>query len=324
MFKYQIRKEKVMEKKLPGILRMIRAQFLIGILIPLIAGTLLAVSITGSFHPINFILLLIIGLGLHIATNVYNDIYDSIQGADTNVKNTRNTYSGGSGFLLQSPQLIPTMYRLARSGILISFLATLGLLFFVDRQFWLYLLAIYASCAFLSKYYTAAPFKFGYRGFGEILVWFSFGPLPIILATISQNVLSFHLMILAVMPVTGLSTLSILLFGQLVDLPDDETAGKRGLAAHLGTTKARYGYLCIHLLVLINILILAGFVFHPGWPLLFSLLPYAVLFPRIWKNVYNYHDQPQKLSPTSRSNALLYALFSLLFLCGLGLILLIQ
>lgn len=43
--------------------------------------------------------------------------------------------------------------------------------------------------AFLSKYYTAAPIKLGYRGFGEILVWFNFGPMAIALAGLSQNMM---------------------------------------------------------------------------------------------------------------------------------------
>lgn len=64
----------------PGFMQMIRAPFLSSIIAPLIAGTLVAVIVSGSFSPIGFALLLVMGVGLHIATNVYNDIHDTIQG----------------------------------------------------------------------------------------------------------------------------------------------------------------------------------------------------------------------------------------------------
>ena len=70
--------------------------------------------------------------------------------------------------------------------------------------------------AFLSKYYTAAPIKLAYRGMGELFVWLAFGPMAILLAAVGQNV-GFHTYIIAGLAVTGLSTLSILLIGQLID-----------------------------------------------------------------------------------------------------------
>ncbi len=110
-------------------------------------------------------------------------------------------------------------------SLLLSFLAMIGLFFVIDQTLWLYVSIIYFVSAFLSKYYTAAPFKFGYRGIGEILIWFSFGPMAIMLAGFSQNMMmqeTFY----AVMPATGFSTLTILWIGQLIDLPDDKAAGK--------------------------------------------------------------------------------------------------
>ncbi|HUS99044.1 MAG TPA: prenyltransferase, partial [Candidatus Thermoplasmatota archaeon] len=164
-----------MSIKVPEIFKMIRAQFLIGIVFPLIVGTLTAISISGSFHVPGFFLVMLMGLGLHLATDVYNDIYDTKQGADTKGNERRNSYSGGSGILLEKPYLMARMYLIARCGLLLSFFAMLGLFFFIEQTLWLYVSVIYFVSAFLSKYYTAAPFKFGYQGVGEILIWFSFG-----------------------------------------------------------------------------------------------------------------------------------------------------
>ncbi len=69
--------------RLTALLQMMRAQFLIGIIFPLTVGMLITVYHTGTFRPLGFLLVAGIGLGAHIATNVYNDIYDTCQHADS-------------------------------------------------------------------------------------------------------------------------------------------------------------------------------------------------------------------------------------------------
>jgi 1,4-dihydroxy-2-naphthoate octaprenyltransferase len=310
-----------MSIKVPENFKMIRAQFLIGIVFPLIVGTLTAISISGSFQVLGFFLVMLMGLGLHLATDVYNDIYDTKQGADTIGNKRRNSYSGGSGILLEKPYLMARMYLIARCSLLISFFAMLGLFFFIEQTLWLYVSVIYFLSAFLSKYYTAAPIKFGYRGVGEILIWFSFGPMAIMLAGFSQNMMmqeTFY----AVMPATGLSTLTILWVGQLIDLPDDKAAGKMGLVLRMGTKRASYGYLMIQSLLVLNILMLVFFIFHPGWPLLLTLIPFVILLPKIWTIIKKYHADPIYLVPVAKLNTALYVLFSLFFILGLWLTLL--
>jgi 1,4-dihydroxy-2-naphthoate octaprenyltransferase len=305
----------------PGILQMIRAQFLIGIIIPLTIGTLIAFAISRVFHLEGFLLVLVIGLGLHVSTDVYNDIYDTKQGADTKESNTRNYYSGGSGILVEKPYLMKRMYLLARLGLFFSFLGMLGLLFFIDRYLWVYVIIIYLVSAFLSKYYTAAPLKLGYHGFGEFLVWLSFGPLAITLACLSQNLVPSG-MFYAIMPITGLSTITVLWSGQLVDLPNDTAVGKRGMVARIGSRNATYGYMIIQSLLILNTLIVAVFVVHYGWLLLFSLIPFLYFLPKIWSLLHYYHADIEKLVPLTSLNSTLYGLFSFLFILGLGLTLL--
>ncbi len=304
-----------MDEKDPNIFQMIRAQFLIGIVIPLVIGTLTAVFISGSFHPLGFFLVMIVGLGLHMATDVYNDIYDTKQGADQKETGQRNYYSGGSGILLRKPYLMKKMYLLARLGLLISLIALIGLLIVIDRDFWIYVIAMYGLSVFLSKYYTAAPVKLGYRGLGEIFVWLGFGPLAIALAGLSQNVM-IQGVFFAVMPATGLSTLTILWIGQMVDLPEDIAAGKCGLVARMGTKRASYGYFLIQIMLILSILYLAFFVFSRGWPLLFCLIPFLLLFP-LGRMLKKYHADSEKLIRVSTLNSAVYILFSFLFILGM-------
>jgi len=312
------KREVVTKDQEPSIVQMVRAQFLIGIIIPLVIGTLAAVIEFGTIHLAGFLLVLVVGLGLHISTDVYNDIYDTKQGADANIHETRNYFSGGSGILIAKPHLIKRMFLLARLGLIISFLGMVGLFFYISETLWVYAFAIYLLSAFLSKYYTAAPVKLGYRGVGEIFIWLSFGPLALALAALSQNMTP-TVLFYSIMPITGWTTITVQWSGQLVDLPSDIAAGKRGMVARIGSRNATYGYMIIQSLLILNTVIVALFMVRHGWLVLFSLIPFLILLPKIWRLLRCYHAETEKLVSLTKLNSTLYGSFSLLFILGLGL-----
>lgn len=310
-----------MESKKTSIFLMARAPFLSSIISPLVAGTLLAVSIKNSVNILGFLFVLIMGIGLHVATNVYNDIYDTIQGTDK-INVHRNEFSGGSGVLIDHPELMPKMYNLARGGLIIAVIATMALMFVVDKSLWLYLWGLYLLSAFFSKYYTAAPVKVAYRGLGEISVWFAFGPMSILVAAVSQSV-GFHPIILTAMPATGISTLSILLLGQMIDLDADKATGKWGVAARLGTRATSYIYLLVQIILMIDIIVLSQVLNPRGWVILICLVPYILFLPQIWKIINKNHDNPRSLQPAAKMNVQLHLLFSILLSLGIGIYLII-
>lgn len=301
----------------PNILQMARAPFLSSILSPLVAGTLLSIAISGSFSVLGFIFVLIMGIGLHVATNVYNDIYDTRQGTDR-INVYRNEFSGGSGILVNHPQLEKRMFFLARSGLVMALIATIALMFVVQRSYWLWLWVLFLLSAFFSKYYTAAPVKVAYRGWGELAVWFAFGPMAMLVAAISQNV-GFHPIVLVAMPITGISTLSILLLGQMIDLPADKAAGKLGIAARRGTKVTAYVYLIVQLVLMINVIVLSLMLKEKGSLVIIALAPYILLLGFIWRIVGPEHANPMALKNAARLNVQLHLFFSILFSLGIGL-----
>ena len=310
---YHTRKERMNNNK-PSLLQMTRAPFLSSIIAPLITGTLLSVKLSSSFSIPGFLLVLITGIGLHVATNVYNDIYDTIQGTDK-VNVHRNEFSGGSGVLQDSPDLMSTMYRLARGGLIIALFSTIGLMFFVNRALWPYLWGLYLLGAFFSKFYTAAPVKLAYRGLGEISVWFSFGPMAILVAAVSQNFM-FTRELLMLMPVSGLSTLSILLVGQMIDVEADIAGGKHGVASRLGTGPTAALYILTQLGITANVICM--FMFFPGatlW-LLMGLIPYVLIFPIAGSVVLRHHNNPEELKRAAKMTVMIHLLFSLLLITG--------
>lgn len=303
-----------MKKKDPSILQMIRAPFLSSIIAPIVTGSLLAASINGRLEWVEFILVLITGLGLHIATNVYNDIYDTLQGTDK-VNVHRNEFSGGSGVLLDNPALMNKMYRLARSGLIIALLSTAGLTFFIERELWIVLWGLYLLSAFFSKYYTAAPVKLAYRGLGEFSVWFAFGPMAIAIASISQNLFP-SAEIMWLMPVSGFSTLSILLVGQLIDLDADKKGGKHGVASRLGTLPTAVIYVFVQLAIVALVTVMALSFAGPSIWLLLAIIPYILFFPRSLTMILKHHGDPAELKKVAKMTVQIHLLFSLLLIIG--------
>lgn len=298
----------------PSIVKMVRAPFLTSIIAPIVAGTLLSVYINGYLEVINFIIVLIIGIGLHVATNVYNDIYDTIQGTDK-VNVHRNEASGGSGVLLDNPGLFGKMFFLARAGLVIALIGTVALTFLIDRELWPHLWGLFLLSAFFSKYYTAPPFKLAYRGFGEFFVWFAFGPMAILIASVGQGI-GFHPMVLLLMPATGLSTSSILLAGQLIDLDADRDGGKHGVASRMGTRFTSVLYLLVQLAIVTNIILL--FIYFPGstWALLLALIPYVFIFPKAAGIILRHHNNPDTLKAGAKFTVLTHVAFSFLLILG--------
>jgi 1,4-dihydroxy-2-naphthoate octaprenyltransferase len=303
-----------MNKELPSLMQMTRAPFLSSIIAPLITGTLLCMKINGALNIPGFVLVLITGVGLHVATNVYNDIYDTIQGTDK-VNVQRNEFSGGSGVLQSHPELMGRMFFIARAGLITAFGSTLGLMFFVNRDLWIFLWSLYLVSAFFSKYYTAAPVKLAYRGLGEISVWFSFGPMAVSIAAISQNTV-FDNSVLMLMPLSGLSTLSILLAGQMIDIDADREGGKHGVASRLGTGPTSVIYVLVQLGLAANVVCLYFFSGDRAWPLLLSLVPYAAVFPSAAKTVLKYHDNPVELKRAAKMTVMIHMMFSILLIAG--------
>ncbi len=302
-----------MSGKKPNLLEMARAPFLFAIIVPLAISTLLSVHITGRLDLLGLVFASLVGISLHISTNVYNDIYDTKQGADTS-RSSENEFSGGSGILVNKPEMEKRMFRLARAGIVLGFIGYVGLLAISERKFWPILTLIFGVSVFLSKYYTAGPFKFAYRGLGEIVVWIGFGPLAVLLGSIGQNV-GFHPYILSILPITGLSTLFIVWMGQMVDLPDDIAAGKKGLVARIGLEKSVYGLFLIHGLALFNV-VFVSYILNPGWLLLLAVIPHAFLLPLMAKKLYKEEKERNLMKEISKLNFTLYALFSVFLMIG--------
>jgi 1,4-dihydroxy-2-naphthoate octaprenyltransferase len=153
---------------------------------------------------------------------------------------------------------------------------------------------------------------------GEFSVWFAFGPMAVAIATVSQNAFP-DWRVFLLMPVSGFSTLSILLVGQLIDLDADVKGGKHGVASRMGTRFTAGLYIAVQTLLIIDVVVMA--LTFPGlsWILLVSLVPYVIFFPGTAVSIARNHKDPESLKAVAKSTVQIHLLLSILLIVGFGL-----
>jgi 1,4-dihydroxy-2-naphthoate octaprenyltransferase len=155
------------------------------------------------------------------------------------------------------------------------------------------ILELIALCCFLGYTYQGPPFRLGYQGLGEIICFFTFGPLAIAAAYYSQ-VGAFSVSSLAASIIIGITTSIILFCSHFHQVADDLKAGKKSPIARLGTLKGSRVLTAVTVLVyVLTVVFVLLQVYPPLTLLIFLSLPFA------WQLVHHVnenHDQPQLVS----------------------------
>lgn len=164
----------------------------------------------------------------HAGTNLTNDYYDHVSGAD-DINEIRTPFSGGTR-VIQEGLLTPR--RIRNAGYMCFALG--WVLFFIlaaRTTGWVLLPALFG---FLSGWlYTARPVWLAYRGLGELMIGLNFGPAVVLTAYLIQTG-TVALPPLWAGMVMGCWTAAIITINQLPDFEADRQAGKRNLVARFG------------------------------------------------------------------------------------------
>ena len=208
----------------------IRPKTLSAALCPVMVGTSLAV-LDDSFKFTPALLCLLFALLIQIGTNLANDYYDFIKGADTEERlgPKRVTASG-----LISLNRMRTMTAVV---FLLAFAVGLGL---VPYGGWKLLVVGIISIA-LGYGYTAGPFPLAYLGLGEIFVLIFFGWVAVGFTYMVQAGGFNSIVFLAGTAVGALST-NLLVVNNLRDVDTDVKANKRTLAVRFGRKFTAHEY----------------------------------------------------------------------------------
>jgi 1,4-dihydroxy-2-naphthoate octaprenyltransferase len=283
---------------------------------PVVIGTGLAVH-DGVFAPLPALGALLGAALLQVGTNLANDYYDAVKGADTADREgfTRVTAGG----------LIPPAS--VKRAMWLTFAAAVAVGTYLVRVGGVPILIVGLLSVASGIAYTGGPYPLGYHGLGDLFVFVFFGlvavagtyyvqaaavlaggvPVGLPAGTLPADA------VVAGLPAAALST-NILVVNNVRDREEDARAGKRTLAVRLGYRVARAEYLAM--------LALAYLV--PFWFLtrdhgLLVLLPLLTLplAVRVARTVLTRTDGAA-LNPALERTGRLLAVYAALFAAGLA------
>ena len=229
-------------------LKALRAPFLTGSVVPVIIGAALAFK-EGEFVFSYFLVALIGVAGLHLGANLLNDYYDAGGSDPINLRLT--PFSGGSRVIQNG--------EVAKGAVL-----AMALLFFaigVFAGFWFVfkgrpLVFVIGLMGFAAGWiYSAPPLQLMSRGWGEVLIFFAFGPL-VSLGTyyVMSGSLSGSAFLLGIPQ--GFFITGVIWINQFPDYEADRQAGKNNLVVRLGPKISRNFYCAIMLMAYVSVVLM--------------------------------------------------------------------
>ncbi|MEA5535146.1 2-carboxy-1,4-naphthoquinone phytyltransferase [Crocosphaera sp. XPORK-15E] len=248
-------------------------------IIPITVGTATAFWETQHFNGRIFGTFLLSAILIIAWLNISNDVFDSETGIDKNKAHSIVNLTGNKSL----------MFWLA------NFFLAFGILGIFLIAWWQQdatVLGIILLCCALGYSYQGPPFRLGYQGLGEIICFFTFGPMAIAAAYYSQTQ-GFSLSSLIPGTIIGISTSIILFCSHFHQVEDDLAAGKKSPLVRLGTKLGFQVLTGATLSIFVLTIIFAWLGTISGWTLLIFLsLPIAY---QLVNHVRQYHDQPDQV-----------------------------
>jgi len=201
--------------------------------VPVILGSAMAAA-DGRFRFPAAIVALVCALGIQVATNFINEIYDFRKGADTDER-LGPTRTVASGIISEQ-----TMIRVSIG--LVSAVFLLGM-YLVYTAGWPILLIGLLSLLFAWAY-TGGPWPIAYSGLGDLFVFVFFG-LVAVGGTYYVQAFDLSLPVLLAAAAPGAFSVNILLVNNIRDIATDRTVGKMTLPARIGGAGARALYVLL-------------------------------------------------------------------------------
>jgi 1,4-dihydroxy-2-naphthoate octaprenyltransferase len=231
--------------------------------VPVLLGSALAAA-TGRFRLLPALVALICALGIQVATNFINEIYDYRKGADTaeRLGPTRTVAAG----------IISEKIMIQVSIALLGTVFLLGL-YLVYTAGWPIFIIGMLSLLFAWAY-TGGPYPIAYSGLGDVFVFIFFG-LVAVGGTYYVQALNITLPVLIAAVAPGSFSVNILLVNNIRDITTDRKVGKMTLPARIGGEWARRLYIALTVLAYLVPAILLLYGYSPWGLLSFLSLPLA-------------------------------------------------
>jgi 1,4-dihydroxy-2-naphthoate octaprenyltransferase len=260
-----------------------RAPFLTAAIVPVILGTCIAWASTGIFLLDVFFLTLLGGMFIHVGANISNDYFDHKSGTDDiNVDYVR-PFTGGSR-MIQRGWMTPREV-FAEAMVFFILGGGIGLYLAYTRGWEVLILGVIGVGS--GFFYTAPPFRFVSRGYGEVFIGLNFGVLMTLGAYFVQTQVLAWEAVFPSIPVAILIT-AVLYINEFPDHDADKGVGKLTIVVRLGRARAAKGYVVLMISVYLSVL-LPIFLNLTSWYTILGVasLPLAVLASRYALVHYN-------------------------------------
>jgi len=282
-----------------------RAPFLIVSFLPAVLGGFIAWS-QGAMDWAAFILAVLGVVMAHSAADFFDDYYDFKTG---NLGNKDQQFHDSP---LISGEVTVGQVLFAALLCMVIALACGIYLFIKEPQAVLWLTL---GGAFIVFFYTAPPIRLNYRGLGELMLFFAFGPMIVLgVYWVITGSFSWEPVLAAIAP--GIFTMNVGIVSNIFDHDDDVENGKYTMPVRFGQAAA------VRILAVVTALaylsVVAGVLAHllPVWALLVLLtLPLAYITLR---ESFHYTDlsrytkaMTQAIATTSLTGLLLIAAYAL-------------
>ncbi len=240
--------------------------------IPMGVGAAIAYSHRGSFNWYWFLIGVMAIYLLEIGKNAINEYIDYLSGVDRFVTPEKRTpFSGGKKTIIDGKLTLKENLIIGFTTVLAGSL--LGLYIVLNREF--SVLWIGMAGVFFALFYSLPPFKFAYRGIGEIVVGFTFGPLITAGTYLVQTHTISAEVLIASLPL-GFIIANVLWINQYPDYEADLKGGKMNGVVRLGREKGVIVFavlFALAYLVLLTLTLMSGNIL---WLLPFITIPLAV------------------------------------------------
>ncbi len=287
-------------------LKELRAEFLTGSIIPVLLSTALVRFETGTWSPLLFTLTLLGVIFLHLGANTANDYFDHLSGND--IANTEyiRPFTGGSRLIQK--KLISPGEVLATSILFLTAALIVGI--FLVSMAGIAILYFGIIGAISGYFYTAPPFRFSHRGFGEFVVGMGFGLIGIGTYFVQTGTISGHCVILS-LPLAFLIT-SIIVINEFQDSKADSSVGKRTIVVRMGKRKAVYLFAALTIASYIPIIIGTVSGILPALTLT-SLVTLPIGIKAIW-TARKFYNESGYLAPANGSAILNHLLTGIILI----------
>jgi 1,4-dihydroxy-2-naphthoate octaprenyltransferase len=292
-------------KKLKLYLKELRAPFFTGVIVPVILGSVIARYHTGRFSWFFFAATLIGAVLIHAGANVINDYYDHRSGNDDANTDFVRPFTGGSRMIpdgLLSPREV-----LLEGMICYGLGALIGLWLAYERGLPILFIGLIGTLT--SFFYSAPPFKFVYRGIGEIFIALNFGVLTVLGAYYVQAQSLSWIPVIASIPVALLIML-VLYINEFQDYSADKLVNKNQWVVRLGRKRAAIGYALFLTITYGWVLACVLTNVFPIWSL--AVLATSPLAIKAIKTARAHYDHPQQLTPANALTIQLHLVIGLM------------